>query len=65
MTDKTKIRVSVTMTKPYVDALNRLVKEGIYLSRGDAILEALRFHLRRLKIEPFFSGPTEEAEEPE
>lgn len=64
MSDKSKIRVSVTMTKPYVDALNRLVKEGIYLSRGDAILDALRLHLKRLKIEPFFSAPTEEAEEP-
>ena len=64
MSNKAKIRVSVTMTKPYIDALNRLVKEGIYLSRGDAILEAIRLHLRRFKIEPFYSAMTEEAEEP-
>jgi Arc/MetJ-type ribon-helix-helix transcriptional regulator len=63
--DKAKIRVSVTMTRPYLHALNRLVKEGVYLSKGEIILEALRLHLRRLKIEPFFSAPTEEAEEPE
>lgn len=65
MPDKAKIRVSVTLTKPYIDALNRLVKEGIYLSRGDAILEALRLHLKQLKIEPFFSALTKEAKEPE
>ena len=65
MSNKAKTRVSVTMTKPYIDALNRLVKEGIYLSRGDVILDALRIHLRLLKVEPFFSAPTEEAEEPE
>jgi len=63
--DKSKIRVSVTMTKPYIEALKRLVKEGIYLSRGDVILDALRLHLRRLKIEPFYSAMTEESEEPE
>jgi len=53
------------MTKPYIEALNRLIKEGIYLSRGDVILDALRIHLRLLKVEPFFSAMTEESEEPE
>jgi Arc/MetJ-type ribon-helix-helix transcriptional regulator len=42
--------------------LNHLVEEGVYLSRGEAILEALRLHLRRLKIEPFCMALTEEAE---
>jgi len=48
------------MTKPYLDALDRLVEEGIYLGRGDAILEALRIFLKEQGIEPFCP----EAEEP-
>jgi hypothetical protein len=35
-----KTRISVTLTKPYLDALDRLVEEGVYLSRGEIILEA-------------------------
>lgn len=43
MTEKgDKIRISVTMTKPYLDALDHLVDEGIYLGRGEVILDALR-----------------------
>jgi metal-responsive CopG/Arc/MetJ family transcriptional regulator len=34
-----KTRVSVTMPGPYLDALDRLVEEGIYLSKGEAVLE--------------------------
>ena len=48
-----KIRVSVTMTKPYLEALDRLMEEGVYLSRGEAILEALRGLFRDYGIEPF------------
>jgi len=48
-----KIRVSVTMTQPYLDALDRLVEEGVYLARGDAILEALRVLFRDYGLEPF------------
>ena len=48
-----KIRVSVTMTRPYLDALDSLVEEGIYLGRGEAILDALRIFLRGHGIEPF------------
>ena len=54
MTDKT--RVSVTMTPPYVKALDTLVERGLYLNRGEAILEALRIFLRNEKIEPFYIG---------
>jgi len=54
MTDKT--RVSVTMTPPYVKALDTLVEKGLYLNRGEAILEALRIFLRNEKIEPFYIG---------
>ena len=48
-----KIRVSVTMTKTYVDALDHLVKKGLYLGRGDIVLEALRILFRRHGIESF------------
>jgi len=51
-----KIRVSVTMTRAYVDALEKLVREGVYLSRGEAILEALRMLLGAYGIEPFYPG---------
>lgn len=60
MCNKSKTRVSVTMTKPYLNALDRLVEEGIYLTRGDAVLEALRIFLSEKGIEPFCP----EAEEP-
>ena len=54
MSDKT--RVSVTMTPLYISALDTLVDNGFYHTRGEAILEALRLFLRKEKIEPFFSG---------
>jgi len=56
MSDKT--RVSVTMTPQYISALDSLVNDGLYLNRGEAILDALRVFLRKEKIEPFFSGNT-------
>jgi len=48
-----KIRVSVTMTKPYVEVLDRLVEEGLYFTRGAIVLEALRVFFRERGIEPF------------
>lgn len=48
-----KIRVSVTMTMPYVEALDGLVEKGIYFTRGEAVLEALRIFLKEKGIEPF------------
>jgi len=59
LSDKAKTRISVTMTKPYLEALDRLVEEGIYLSKGAIILEALRDLLRQRGVEPF-AGPSEE-----
>lgn len=54
MSDKPdKTRVSVTMTEAYTDALDHLVKEGLYLNRGEAVLEALRHLFRSYGIEPF------------
>jgi len=48
-----KIRVSVTLTKPYLDALDRLVKEGVYLSKGEIIMESLRSLFRSYGMEQF------------
>jgi len=48
-----KSRVSVTMTEAYVDALDHLVEKGLYLNRGEAVLEALRHLFRSYGIEPF------------
>ncbi len=48
-----KTRVSVTLTRPYLDALDRLITEGIYLSHGEAVLEGLRILLRRHGLDPF------------
>ncbi len=45
-----KTRVSVTLTRPYLD---RLVTEGVYLSRGEAVLEGLRILFRRHGLDPF------------
>jgi len=48
-----KKRISVTLTNVYIDGLNYLVKEGLYLNRGEIILEALRDLMRRHGVEPF------------
>jgi len=54
MADKVvKSRISVTMTEAYVDALDYLVGEGLYLNRGEAVLEALRNLFKSYGIEPF------------
>ena len=54
MSDKVvKSRISVTMTETYIDALDHLVEKGLYLNRGEAVLEALRNFFRRYGIEPF------------
>ena len=58
-----KTRISVTLTRPYLDALDRLVKEGIYLSRGEAIMETLRLFLRSYGIEPFARHLEEKGEQ--
>jgi len=59
-----KTRVSVTMTKPYLDALDRLVEEGIYLEKGEIVRHSLRDLFRNHGIEPFkvLKGPAEEEE---
>ena len=58
----TRTRVSVTMTEAYLEALDLLVDRGIYLSRGEAIMEGIRMLFRSYKIEPFFAESVDQAE---
>ena len=37
-----KERVNITFTKPYIDFMNRLVRNGLYFNRGAVMMEALR-----------------------
>ena len=59
-----KTRVSVTLTKPYLDALDRLMEDGIYLSRGEIVMEALRRLLGSYGIAPFTDAGPQKLEEP-
>ena len=52
-----KTRVSVTMTHAYTEALDILVEKGLYLGRGEAVLDALRILLEKRRIEPFHVEP--------
>lgn len=54
-----KKRISVTLTNVYIDGLTYLVGEGLYLNRGEIILDALRGLMRRHGIEPFLLEPME------
>ena len=62
MSKKVKRRISLTLTRIYVEALDRLVDEGIYMEHQVAIRAALRLLFRFHGIEPFCSGLIEEAE---
>ncbi len=55
MQKKAKRRISLTLTKSYVEALDQLVDEGIYLEHQVAIRSALRRLFRHHGIEPFYS----------
>ena len=55
-----KNRVSVTMTQLYVEILDSLVEEGIYLNRGEAVLDALRLLFTLYGREPFSEKDPEE-----
>jgi len=48
-----KKRISVTLTSVFVDALDQLVEEGIYLEQQAAIRDALRRLFQFHRIEPF------------
>jgi len=47
-------RVTTLLVGPYLDGLDCLIKEGIYLERQSAIRAALRFLMERYGIPPFY-----------
>ena len=48
-----KRRFSVTLTGPYIEALDSLVEEGLYIDHQDAIRDALRRLFVYQGIKPF------------
>ena len=48
-----KKRVCVTLTKPYLEALDRLVQEGVYVDRAEIIKDGLRRLFRHYRFEVF------------
>lgn len=59
-----KKRGCATLTKPYLDAMERLVRAGVYASRAEVIRDALRRLFRHYGIEPFGAEEIEEAGKP-
>lgn len=57
-----KKRFSVTLTEPYIERLDRLVDEGLYLDHQGGIRHALRRLFRFHGIEPLYNELVEEAE---
>jgi len=41
------------MTRPFVETLDSMVEEGVYLSRGEAVLEGLRILFKQRGRDPF------------
>jgi len=58
----TKKRFSVTLTGPYIERLDRLVDEGLYLDHQAGIRHALRRLFRFHGIEPLYNELVGEAE---
>jgi len=57
-----KKRLTLTLTKVYVETLDYLVDEGLYMEYQDAIRAALRLLFQHHVIEPFRSGLVAEVE---
>ena len=49
-------KVDVKLPVAELDAVDRLVESGIYLSRSIVIRQALRTHFKEHKIKPFYLG---------
>ena len=62
-TNNNKKRFSVTLTQPYIDALDRLVTEGLYMDHQGGIRHALRQLFRFHGIEPLYNDVTKKAKE--
>ena len=49
-----KERVTVTLTTPYLDGMDRLARTGIHIERQSVIRAALLLFLRDQGISPFY-----------
>ena len=49
---KTK-RIRISVPEPFIVVIDQLVEEGVYLDRGEIVLEALRDLFEKKGIEPF------------
>ena len=52
-----KKRVCATLTKPYLDAIDRLIREDVYVDRAELIKDALRRLFSHYKIEMVEAQP--------
>lgn len=55
-----KVRNSITLPRPYQDALDKLASNGVFLDRQDVIRDALRDLFEKYKIAPFYLDPDNE-----
>lgn len=60
--DADKRRFSVTLTRPYIEALDSLVDEGLYIDHQDAIRHALRRLFQYHGMEKFLEKLRSEAD---
>ena len=60
--DSNKKRYSMTLTDRYVERLDRLIQEGVYMDQQDAIRAALRLLFQHHGLEPLYKKRVEEAE---
>jgi Arc/MetJ-type ribon-helix-helix transcriptional regulator len=68
--DNKRERITIRLTKRYLDLLNTLIEKGVYNSRNEAIRDALRimYEYHGLKVVPEKKGvfkPKEETDEEE
>lgn len=50
LSGRLKRRVSAELTKPYLDALERLIREEVYISNAEVVRDALRRLFRHYGI---------------
>jgi len=60
LSEKLVKNVCVALTKPYLDAIEGLVREGFYVHRREVIKDALRRLFRHYGIESFGAEEPEE-----
>jgi len=58
-----RTRLGLHLTKVYIDTLDRLVDDGLFMEQQDAIRTALRHYFLHHKIEPFRTEFVGEAKE--